>query len=79
MIKIMVLPEDIAGGVRRNPWSCPVARATQRILGNYYILAGNDVIYIGEEEIPVSRAVRRAIRKYDGGGIMKPFSFWLRT
>jgi hypothetical protein len=86
-MKVEVLPEDIALGVRGEEERCPVARAIQRlVLGEGLCVAvTTDSAWIGpheadatqEKEFSFPVIVSELIEHYDITGEMDPFGFEL--
>jgi len=88
MKKIEVKAKHIKGGSRCNPWFCPVATAIREQVGldalvtsiDAYVVipTATDVggfMYNRDVYVSLPRSASRFIRKYDGGGEVKPFNF----
>ena len=73
---IEVTLEDVRHGMYRNPWYCPVALASQRVLGES-CRASIDFISVKGIQIDTPADVKRRIRIYDSLKTMDPFSFEL--
>ena len=85
-MRIRVTKSDIKKGIPGNVCACPIAQAISRVLqGTPRISPGIEgrtdpsKLYVNNISISLklSRAARRAIRKFDKTGKMKPFTFEL--
>ena len=85
-MRIRVTKSDIKKGIPGNVCACPIAQAISRVLQGIPEIdpgvegkADPSILYIDNISISLklSRAARRAIRKFDKTGKMKPFTFEL--
>ena len=87
-MRIKVTKSDIKNGIPRDVCHCPIARAISRILyGTPRISQGIEgkadpsTLYVNKIliSLKLSRAARRAIRRFDKTNKMKPFTFELHV
>lgn len=79
---IEVTQQDIDKGIRGNSCACPVAWAIRSAIGDgdIEIRVGEDLITVGNAQVPVPKIAYRFIRAFDYGLYsVEPFTFTLEV
>lgn len=76
-VKVEVTKQDIARGIKRDGYSCPVARAMKRTLHRRKIWVGWHYYQIGEDGafITLPPTVTQFVKAFDSGKKVEPFTF----
>lgn len=79
---VHVTEDDIANGLKRHCWSCPVALAVMRTYGEDRVYVNTSNITIGQKRGEIVRTppeVKAFILDFDKGKPVEPFGFELEA
>ena len=74
-VRVDVTQEDIDKGLRGNAFSCPIARAIDRLAVCDCVEVGDDEIYLDAQGVPMSHEALCFVSDFDSGNMVEPFHF----